>query len=157
MERLRGFLPYLAILMVISCIAIAILSIVGPSIGNVFSPILNYDCSWGVEARTWLDQNENGIWEDQELPLPDVTVKLLSDYAEEKTNTEGMALLDQHASGLSQCESDVIVKVSAVEPPGSRLTTPQVITGTWKDRKRFQFGFVRISINTTPTPPSTSQ
>ena len=139
----------------VAVVALAILYFSAPPIGYIFPNIMNYDCRWNVLARTWLDENGNGIWDKVEPPLSDVTVKLSNMY-EGKTDAKGVADLSQPTGG-SRCARDTTVEVDVVVPPGFRLTTPQIITGDWADRERFQFGFVRISINTTPTPASTSQ
>jgi hypothetical protein len=117
---------------------------------------LNYDCRWNVFARTWLDENKNGIWDRLEPPLSDVTVKLSSIY-EGKTDAKGEVDLSQPMAGFGRCSSDTIVEVDVVEPPGYRLTTSQVITGAWTNRERFQFGFARVSAAPTSTLPSISK
>jgi hypothetical protein len=78
-------------------------------------------CSYGGVAKTWIDSNENGQWDDGESPLPGVQVTISGD-------------LDAAQGGITDEKGEVKVGLAhmscgasfsiCVEPmPGYRLTT----------------------------------
>jgi streptogramin lyase len=105
------------------------------------------DC-WSIRTvQTWIDQNQNGVWDPGEVPLENVKVSRIGSLPT-FTNAKGET---QVISGLTSCPPGAFQ--IAVEPPANyRLTTPAPI---WVDGSqaatKLQFGFVYTGV-LTPTP-----
>ena len=104
------------------------------------------DCEWSTAIQTWVDRNENGIWDDDESPLPNVTSIVESfesvGIAEATSDEKGEARLYVLLSG---CPREVIFYVYVLSPPGYRVSTRSVIPVQGTDERVFKFGFVPIS------------
>jgi streptogramin lyase len=114
------------------------------------------DCIWQGVAQAWIDQNENGIWDSNEHPLPgisffvdDVLNNLLqvADYA--TSNLQGDARLLVWLPGCPDVKFEVYPEV----PKQYHLTTPQRLTApVTATAKALQFGFAYWPSVPTATP-----
>jgi protocatechuate 3,4-dioxygenase beta subunit len=100
------------------------------------------DCEWEARVKAWIDMNEDGRWDDAELPLPDVTTFVEGAYTvgigEASTNEEGEAHLSTMLAG---CPKDIVLSVGAEPPSGYRLTTQARLPARETDEGPFLFGF----------------
>jgi len=73
---LKKITLFIALFSFLVLIVISILLLLGPVVGNVFSNIGNSSPAlvWATEIFTWVDENENGIWDANEVPLGDVEI-----------------------------------------------------------------------------------
>src|SRR5262245_26117975 len=68
-----------AVLLVLVVVIIAILLCLGPVVGNTFSNFPDNRITMDAVAQAWIDENENGIWEPHESPLPGVEFSITYD------------------------------------------------------------------------------
>ena len=114
------------------------------------------DCGVSATARTFLDQNENGVWDAGESPLPDVQCFMESSQGvaigEATSDLNGDARLQVMQAG---CPKGAVFWVYAEPPPGYRLTTLARLTGREPAQQPFLFGFV-IPQQGSATPAATA-
>lgn len=157
-----------ASLLILIFVAIAVLLLLGPVVGNVFSNLPDTSIGMNGVAQAWIDENENGIWEAGESPLQEVEFSIT--YSSDSWNTSTRT---SHTKSnwrgrgnfpevrLPYCPDRT--EVYAKAPDGYRLTTPEYIDAgegcvAW-DRgidNPFLFGFTYLpGIPTvTPFPPA---
>jgi hypothetical protein len=107
-------------------------------------------------VKTWEDLNKDGIYRDDEPPLPGVLVHLevtpIGDYytSVEKTDQNGSSLLCfGDASCNTEMQSDVSIEVVANAPEGCEFTTlsnlpekPEQMVNHWNEPDEpYTFGF----------------
>lgn len=105
------------------------------------------DCSWFGEGQAWIDENENGIWDAGESPLPGVSMSvqdLRNDVDGEggETGADGKVNLSLFIPGCMR----VTIEVSATAPSGYRSTTEEEVrVGRSDDEIEIvRFGFVPV-------------
>lgn len=110
------------------------------------------DCAWDDTALAWIDENQNGVWEDNEKPL--AGVKFLADDIQHEYDTSDESISD--ATGKAKvyifpvyCEGfdDIKVVISAIPPEGYKPTTPIKISVPIEAKinyinDNFFFGFI---------------
>lgn len=108
------------------------------------------DCIWYDEAKAWVDENKNGVWDDDEKPLAGVqffiddTLNGHVDVGEEAiSGEEGNAELSVWLPGCPSVEFEVYVK----SPDGFEVFTADRVLVTKKEIRNpgentFLFGFV---------------
>lgn len=152
------------ILLILTVVVIAILLILGPVVGNVFSQFPDNRIRMDGIAQAWLDENENGIWEANEAPLPGVEFSITysngswiadtqSDYI--KSDWKGRG----HFPGVLMSGCPDRTEVYAKAPAGYRLTTPGYLDAgegcvAWRRDadNPFLFGFTYLPGVATVTP-----
>lgn len=104
------------------------------------------DCELSATVKTWVDKNENEIWDDNEPPLPDVKCFLEGTYTvgvgEAVSNLNGKAHLSVMLAG---CPKEAVFSVYVELPSGYRLTTQERLPAQSHDEGPFLFGFVPAS------------
>lgn len=104
------------------------------------------DCELSATVRTWVDENENGIWDDNEAPLPDVKCFVEGAYTvgvgKAASNQDGEAHLSVMLAG---CPKEAVFSVYAEPPSGYRLTTQARLSARGHDERPFLFGFAPVS------------
>lgn len=127
---------YQEMLVLIGLLAVVIMLLVG------CSP----DCEWSTTIQTWVDENENGAWDADEPPLPNVECFVESfkaaGTAEAVTNEKGEAQLFVLLAG---CPREVVFFVYVIPPSGYRLVTQTTTPASKTDKRVFEFGFVPIN------------
>jgi len=123
MLRLIG-LPALAVLLLVRC-----------------SP----DCEWSAVVQTWVDRNENAVWDAGEPPLPNVKCFVESfkaaGTAQAVSNEKGEARLYVLLAG---CPREVAFFIYVLPPSSYRMVTQTTIPAKETDERVFQFGFVPV-------------
>jgi hypothetical protein len=121
---------------------------------------------WEGEARAWIDENNNGKWDNNEKPLE--KVNFLVDIVMESgqidlrsfatSNQDGAAVLSDSFATTYRggrcvygCIKDWIVRSTV--PEGFRRTTPERIRDSDHSGGPFLFGFTYID---TPAPEPTA-
>jgi hypothetical protein len=111
-------------------------------------PEIHVDCIYWADVAVWLDQDADGIRDEDEAPLPGVNVQVRAAdgyvVASAISNREGVAEL--LSSGFVPCDSVFSVSVEDI-PPGYRLTTAPKVLSTAGD---IEFGLVRDDSTSTP-------
>jgi hypothetical protein len=118
------------------------------------------DCAWWNEAEAWVDENQNGVWDDGEKPLAGVQFIIddirnnLQDVGEEAISGEdGKAALSVWLPGCPTVEFEI----SAKPPDGFQATTPDRVPVSKQAIRKagevvFSFGFVaRSARDSVPT------
>ncbi len=155
MQKSKSFvlLELLLILGLITAVIFNVLLLLGPVVGNVFSDIPSPGRSWQAEFWAWLDENENGVWDTNEVPLQDVrfsvTYQTETDHA--RSDWKGYAFLQ---SIFSECPNTTF-EVYAEPPDGYRLTTTDRFnagSGCDGDEGPHLFGFTYLAGAPTVTP-----
>jgi hypothetical protein len=114
------------------------------------------DCFWHATAEAWIDNNENGIWEGNELPLAGVEF-LIDDVANRKMNVEPeKSISDSYGQAdlsirLTECTA-VSLEIYAKIPADYRPTTQMRMSSIARKREgvpifeggSYAFGFVPI-------------
>ncbi len=103
------------------------------------------DCEWSATVRTWIDENENGVWDVDESPLPAVKVLLESSVAavdEAITNEKGEAHL---IGSLSGCPKEPVFFVYVLPPPGYIASIQTLFPAQEPAERVFEFGFVPVN------------
>lgn len=116
------------------------------------------DCIWSGTAFVWIDQNGDGIFQEGEQPVPDVSVLIddtLNGYTDvgkqAKTSLEGEAELSVWLPGCPDVEFEFYIQV----PDGYVLTTaPRIKEGGADDRLSFGLTYLPGISTATPLPPS---
>ncbi len=91
------------------------------------------DCIKDLRAWAWVDENENGVWDQDEVPLADVDFNFAG-----RTNSKGLAqgyVMYGGCNPTCDCGPPPTIEVYPVIPEGYRLTTPSA---------KSRFGFVKI-------------
>jgi hypothetical protein len=107
------------------------------------------DCAWSGQGEAWLDENNNGDWDDGEPPLEaaSIMVKDLRSGVGGReggaTDTCGRVDLWMWMPGCPKVD----LKVFAEPPPGYRLSTesPVSVQADYPGIQLVRFGFVRTS------------
>jgi hypothetical protein len=104
------------------------------------------DCEWDAGVETWVDANENGIWDAGEPPLPDVKCSLESHNAVFATdaisNEQGRGHLHMMLAG---CPNEVVVLIYVLPPPNYHLATESRTRAGENGERVFLFGFVPVN------------
>jgi hypothetical protein len=99
------------------------------------------DCGWAGTVKTWVDKNENGIWDSDEQPLAGTHCSVSSSKAiegdESVTNEQGEAKLYTMFPGCP----DASLVISVQPQPGYHLTTQMQVSADESDEGPFFFGF----------------
>jgi SdrD B-like domain len=111
----------------------------------------NADCVWNGMAKTWIDSNHNGVWDNNEQPLKgiaihvdDVKNKLINVALPVSTDQNGNAKLEVWLPGCPSVSFEVYADV----PTGYQLTTKQRISvnkdfsGNVNTKSVYYFGFM---------------
>lgn len=103
-------------------------------------PTVIRDCSWNLEAHSWVDSDSNGVWDKQEEPLPGVQFRFRESGVGVSDN-RGIARLSALFVG---CEAPDVA-VSALPPPSYEPTTkqPLLVRGVG-DAGKARFGFRHV-------------
>lgn len=100
------------------------------------------DCEWSTTVKTWVDTNENGAWDNNELPLADVKCFIEGSYAvglgEAVSNQDGKASLSIMLAG---CPEEAVFSIYVEPPSGYLLTTQARLLAHKRDEGPFLFGF----------------
>ena len=109
-------------------------------------------CGWKFSVKTWVDENNNQIWDENEKPLSNVqvfvdSVQSLNDSTYRIDNVGNEAITDQcgfvEFSSFASCGSGEIHELYVKVPPGYKLTTSDKIrVKTHIPDDVFLFGFV---------------
>jgi len=104
------------------------------------------DCELSATARTWVDQNENGVWDTDESPLSGVGCFIDSPYGV----GIGEAVSDRNGEArlyvmLADCPKRAVYSVYVDSPVGYRPTTQTRLPGRQPVEAPFVFGFARIN------------
>jgi ligand-binding sensor domain-containing protein len=119
--------------------------------------IVSADCIWTGDAVAWIDENHNGIIEEDEPPLSNVQFYVDDTYnkftdigGESITSWKGESKLFVSLPGCPKTKMEVYPQV----PQGYGLTTPPRLKGD-KNEKRYEFGFAYLPgmLTATPLPP----
>ena len=102
-----------------------------PQQRSVFTSAQPIAQSGAVSARVFEDLNMNGIFDANERPIENATVKAVQAYRQEKTNASGIAVL---SSIYNNTTTDIIVDESTLDGPFMINATPGVAI---KARKGF--------------------
>ena len=129
---LKGILKQMAVLGVIFGAVIVALALLGPSIGNVFSNVVSDNfCFWLGAAQAWVDVNENGTRDADELPLSGVRITLVDLNNRETIKDVGISDDDGRVYFFMRAEEGTCpgpFDVYAEPPSGYYLTTPMQIS-----------------------------
>jgi len=112
-------------------------------------------CISGGWAKAWIDENENGEWDDDEQPLQGVRFWLkgtrngntIAFFEVASANQAGAA----HIVSEGECDGTEVIEIYAEAPKGFQFTTPDRLDDA-PSGGTFLFGFTFIGI---PTPNST--
>lgn len=102
------------------------------------------DCEWNAIFRTWIDENENGVWDNDEPPLPDVKCSVegyLLGPAEATSNEQGKAHIQALVAG---CHKEPVVFVYVLPPSGYRASHRSRKPAPEGAEPVFEFGFVPV-------------
>ncbi len=104
------------------------------------------DCEWSAPVRTWVDENEDGIWNTDEPPLPNVKVYLESydiiGIPEAVSDENGEAYLHTVMGG---CPKRIEFYVYALPPSGYRSSIRALKPAPEADKPMFEFGFIPLN------------
>jgi hypothetical protein len=104
------------------------------------------DCDWSATVRTWVDENENGVWDADEPPLPDVRVIVESYHipgiAEAVSSDAGEARLYTLTGG---CPKEAVFFVYALPPWNYRPSIGSLKPAPETDERVFEFGFISLN------------
>jgi hypothetical protein len=142
------------------------LALYGPTttVKPIFQPVgSDQTCLWNGTAKAWIDENENGTWDESEPPLEGVRFSYdgLKDDGtqsgvESVSKPNGEALL---AVWSYDCSSPIF-GINAKPPNGYRATSPTRVLGgmyedngvAWRKGGTYLFGFAHDSaVSTWPT------
>jgi hypothetical protein len=100
------------------------------------------DCAWNADFRAWIDENQNGVWDANEPPLPGVKILLESSvlHVPELTTDEKGEV--QVHEALSGCPKEAAVFVYVLPPLGYRVSIRTLYPAQEQTERRFEFGFV---------------
>jgi len=122
-------------------VSIGLLAVISVLLSDCRGP----DCEWSGQIETWVDENENGVWDVEEPPLPNVKVYLESynvlGIAEAVSDGNGRAHLN---AALAGCPRRIEFYVYALPPSGHRSTI-RALKPAPDDERIFQFGFIPLS------------
>lgn len=110
------------------------------------------DCGWDDTALAWIDENQNGVWDDGEKPLAEV--QFIADDIRHDYDTSNEAISDLNGEAWVSVfpvdctgfnEIDIIIK--AIPPAGYLSTTPNEISipqdaAQNAQNDNFFFGFI---------------
>jgi hypothetical protein len=100
------------------------------------------DCAWNADFRTWIDENENGVWDANESPLADVAIFVESPVLRVPkviSDEEGEAHLYEALGG---CPKEAVFFVYVLPPPGYRPSIRTLYPAQDHTERMFEFGFV---------------
>ncbi len=126
-----------------------------PPTSSTASPVNGFiqseDCTIGVGAQAWVDENADGKRDWGEDPLAGVTLVVNEQQRRQPSNPEGTMLV----VSLGACgPSDEAAVLTVEPPPGFMPTTSQPVTTTFQSTSR-QVGAVTTSVVSSgfrPTP-----
>jgi|GEM_PF-6656666 len=104
------------------------------------------DCGWNRTIDTWIDANENGVWDADEAPLAGVQFKVENTITQfvydwggtEVSGPSGTTTLDIFLGGCPEVSLEVI----AQPPTGYRPTTPlRIASERLAQQETLGFGF----------------
>ncbi len=153
---LRFLLPILGVEVVIIAIAFHLFKV---RQSNQISNLTHSDCAWFGKGVAWIDENKNGVRDENEQPLANVTIYVddiqngyLKAGGGPSTNWKGETGLGVALPGCPHVKLEVYPEI----PPGYQLTTsPRLNVDMEKQNQVFEFGFNYLpGIPTvTPLPP----
>ncbi len=103
--------------LVLTIIVVLGSALLGPVLEGPLTPVPN--CLYSGKAMVWVDSNENGIWEPNELPLPETKLfigGLDPDLTEDRvviSNANGEAQIRVWSDGCLPLDFDINVQVPA--------------------------------------------
>jgi hypothetical protein len=115
------------------------------SLATVLATCCSGDCAWSADFKTWIDANENGIWDADESPLPGVKIFVESSVLrvpEVTSNEKGEVHLDEALGG---CPKDAVFFVYVLPPSGYRPSIRMLYPAQEQTERVFEFGFVSVS------------
>ena len=117
------------------------------------------DAPTRTNILTWLDLNENGIYEPDEPPMPGIQIYLDTEY-DNLRNDPPLGIVTNSLGWTNVQQGSNPYRFSSYYPeipPGYRLTTPefQVVTGPGSPLFA-NFGFAQLPGIATPIPPGQS-
>ena len=99
------------------------------------------DCIWSGTAVAWIDENQNGQYDTNEQPLPNVVFHI-SDGENSTSNWKGEATLNVWLPGCPEANFEVFPEI----PNGYSLTTTSKLPSSARESNQvFQFGFNTLS------------
>jgi hypothetical protein len=106
------------------CVVLVSLVLVGwcSTTVNTSAPQPAANCGFGVSARSWVDADADGTWDDTEAPLAGVTLVVLGDQRSQPSDAIGQSFVGGNG-GCASWEA----AASAEPPPGFTPTTPQPV------------------------------
>jgi hypothetical protein len=148
----------ISISLLITGVCCLVTLIVFLGIGGLYSylgsPFLGItDCGWDDTAIAWIDENENGVWENNERPLPGV--QFIADDIQHDYDTSNEAISGANGEAWVSvfpvdCDGFEFVKIviQAVPPEGYQSTTPdQILVAEAAiqnaENDNLLFGFIR--------------
>lgn len=150
-------LKWIGILFGIGILCIAVL--VGGIVTGIIPLPFAVDCAWSGNAFAWIDENEDGMFQKGEPPLPGVvfhvndTYNQYSDVGSGVSNWSGQTELSVFIPGCPETGFEV----TADEPAGYRLTTSASYQSKANSGEAFQFGFAYLpgvpTVTPRPNPP----
>ena len=116
-------------------------------------PLGAVDCGWVDTALAWVDENQNGVWDNSEKPL--AKVQFVADDIKHDYDTGGDAISNESGeAGLYvfpvDCNGfdETEITIKAIPPDGYEPTTPSEISVPKDAAKNaqndnFLFGFIQ--------------
>jgi hypothetical protein len=110
----------------------------------IFGDIVFESCAWGGRIQGWLDENENGLWDENETAMPGITYVINisnGNTIETKSDSTGEASFVFRIV----CGTEPTVDIYPLLPPKTQVTTePSLrdISTRETPKDPFVFGFV---------------
>ncbi|MEN8242406.1 MAG: prealbumin-like fold domain-containing protein [Chloroflexota bacterium] len=139
------FLAISSILLLASCDVYQPENTVAPN----EAPILA-DCFTYFHLTAWEDTNQDGLWDEKEIPLEGVEFFIDGDYANSikygkaTSDSDGRATIDTWSPG--ECRDNLVFTIRVEPPQGYALTTeaPLHLNLTSQTSTEYQFGLYRL-------------
>jgi hypothetical protein len=113
----------------------------------IFGDIIFESCAWGGRIQGWLDENENGLWDDNEPAMPEITYVINFDHEntiEVKSNSTGEASFGFYVV----CGTEpTTIDIYPLPPSDMQITTDPLlkdISTSERLEDPFVFGFAFI-------------
>ena len=110
------------------------------------------DCGWDDTASAWVDENQNGLWDNHEKPL--AKVQFLVDDIRHNYDTSGEAISNVNGEAgvyvlpvVCTGFDEIEIVIKAIPPKGYESTTPNEVSVP-RDKAEngkhdnFPFGFI---------------
>jgi hypothetical protein len=109
----------------------------------VFGDIIFESCVWGGRIQGWLDENENGLWDENETAMPEITYVININH-ENKMEAKSDSTGEASFVFYMVCGTEPTVDIYPLLPPETQITTDPLlkdISTSEKPEDPFVFGF----------------